>query len=161
MAFKDFADVQYIKTVDTGESPRLGSLTAASNGELAHIRVKLYINGTLNGSEQIRLKVYSDSAFQSLLYTSKWSNINQVIDENGNAVTGDWIGWIRIDFNRENVNNKFPYYIEAEFANYTRNFDTFYLGLAHDFPFPIYDNGEPLFYNHPLAMELFTYIERT
>lgn len=160
MAFKDFAETQYIKTIDTGESPRLGSFQVLENGELKHVRVKLFIKGNFSGNEQIRLKVYSEPTFQSLLYTSNWSNINQVVDENGNTVTGNWLGWIRIDFNEENINKNMTYYLEAEFANYTRNSDTYYLGLAHDFPFPIYDNNEPLFYNHPLAFELFLLTER-
>lgn len=161
MAFKDFANVQYIKTIDTGEAPRMGTFQVAVNGELQYMRVKPYIKGTLSGTEKIRLKIYSDSAFSSLLYTSSWSNIYDVLDEDGSAVTGDWIGWIRVDFNRENINKNMAYYVVAELTGYTRNADDFYIGLAHDFPFPIYDNGESLFYNHPLAFEIFTYTERT
>lgn len=160
MAFADFAETQYVKTVDTGETPRLGAFSTAENGELKYMRVKLYIKGTLSGSEQIRLKIYGDSSFSSLLYTSSWSSISNVTDENGAAVTGDWIGVIRTDFNNENINQNMTYYLEAEFANYTRNSDSFYIGLLYDFPFPVFDNNEPLFYNHPLAFEIFMMTER-
>ena len=160
MGFLDFADTQYIKTIDTSETPNMGSFSVTDNGELKYMRVKLFVNGTLGGTEQIRLKIYSDAALTSVLYTSDWSEISNITDENGVIATGDWFGWIRMDFNRESINKNLTYYVEAEFNNYTRNLDTYYLGLAHDFPFPVFDNGQSLFYNHPLAFEIFTYIER-
>lgn len=161
MAFKDFSEEQYIKTINTGETPRLGTFKVLTSGELVYMRVKLYINGLFGGSEQVRLKINSDTAYSSALYTSDWSEISEVVDENDAAITGNWLGWIRIDFNNENINKNLTYYVSAEFANYTRNAGTFYLGLAYDFPYSIYDNSENLFYNHPLAMELFLRVERS
>lgn len=161
MGFLDFAETQYIKTIDTGEQPRMGTFKVTQNSELKYMRVKPYIQGTLVGTEKIRLKIYSDTTFTSLLYTSSWSNLYEVVDENGDVATGDWLGIIRIDFNRENLNKNITYYVVAELTGYTRNADTFYIGLSYDFPFPIYDNGQSLYYNHPIAFEIFTYIERT
>lgn len=160
MSFYDFSAEQYVKTIDTGESIRMGNFQVASALELAHIRVLLFIHGvtSLSGSEQIRLKIYSNQYYYSstLLYMSSWANINDIT----NLGSVDWIGWITIDFARENINKNFVYYVEAEFQNYTRNSETFYLGLSHDFPWPIYDNSEDLFYDHPLAMAIFGYKER-
>ena len=161
MSFTDFAETQYIKSIDTSETPRMGSFKVATSGELKYMRVKLYVNGTLGGSEQIRLNICGDAACTSALITSDWSDISDIVDEDGVATTGNWLGWVRIDFSRENINKNITYYVSAEFNNYTRNAETFWLGLSYDFPYSIYDNSESLFYNHPLAMEIFTYIERT
>lgn len=161
MAFKDFASVQYVKTVDTSESPRMGSFSLASSGELGHIRTVLYINGTMSGTEQFRIRVCGDSACSSALATSDWMDLADITDENGNIATGDWVGFVTADFNRENLNKDITYYTAIDFNNYTRNTETFYIGVCHDFPYPIADNSEDLFYNHPLVMAIFTHTERT
>lgn len=150
MSLKDFAKVQYVKTIDTSEVIKIGSFKDISNGELAHIRLLFYIKGLLSGTEKFRTKVYSDAGFTQLLYTSSWSDFST-------ASVGNWLGWIRSDFARENINKNLTYYVSCELTGYTRNADTFYIGVARDWPWPIYDNSENLFYNHPYAMQLFTY----
>lgn len=155
MAFKDFASTQYCKTIDTGELVRLGSFQETTNGFLAHIRAMLVIRGVTNlaGTEKIRLKIFSDVGFSSLLYTSEWSNLSDITG----LGSADWIGWIRCDFNKHPINKNLVYYVAAELTGYTRNADIFWCGLNYDFPFPVYDNSENLFYDHPLAMQIFSY----
>ena len=155
MAFKDFAETQYIKTIDTSESISFGSFSVVNSMELAHIRSALMITGVsnLSGNEQVRLKIYTDPAFTSLLYTSDYANLSDITD----IGTTNWFGWIRIDFNRENINANLTYYVQLETLNYTRNAETFWIGFSHDFPFPVYDNAQTLYYKHPLAMQLFGY----
>ena len=159
MSFYDFSENQYVKTVDTSELVRMGGIKPASNIELAHIRVLLFIHDVtmLSGSEAIRLNVYSSTYYYSSTYmfSSSYKNISDITNLGAN----DWIGWVTVDFNRQNLNKNFYYYVEAEFSNYTRNGESFYFGLSRDFPVPIYDNSENLFYNHPLAMALFGYSE--
>lgn len=161
MSFYDFSAEQYVKTIDTSETIRMGSFQVATSLELAHIRILLFIHGvtSLGGSEQVRLKIYTDQYYESstLLYTSSWATVSDIT----NLGVADWIGWITIDFDRENLNKNQAYYVLAEFQNYTRNSETFYFGLSHDFPWPIYDNSENLFYDHPLAMAIFGYKERS
>src|SRR4051812_41488192 len=103
MSFYDFSAEQYVKTIDTGESIRMGSFQVVSAIELAHIRVLLYISAvtSLAGSEQIRLKIYTDEfyATSTLIYTSDWADISDI----SNLGTIDWIGWITIDFARFNL----------------------------------------------------------
>lgn len=160
MAFKDFSDIKYIKTVDTSETINMGSFSTDANLELGHIRALIYIQGTLGGSEQIRLSIYPTEDSTNATYTSSWSNVGDVLDENGEAVTGNWLGLIRCDFDRENINNNLTYYLKAELQNYTRNSQTFYIGFAYDYPNIIYDNSEDELQDHPLAFEIYGYAER-
>lgn len=161
MAYKDFSETIYIKTVDTSENVKVGGLKLDTSGELGHIRVLMYIAGILAGSEQIRINICSDAACTKTIYTSDWSDIADITDENGATTTGNWLGWIRTDFNKENLNSAITYYAQVELQNYTRNADTFYIGLAYDFPLPIYDNSEDFFLDHPIAMQIFTWTVRS
>jgi hypothetical protein len=159
MAFKDFSSDQYIRTFDTDEKIRMGSFKTPSSGELGNIRVLLYVIGTLAGNEQIRTVIYP-SEDQELAYaTSDWMNLSDLVDENDLTVSGNWIGMIRTDFSRENINANNTYYIQCEIRNYTPNFPTLEIGLSHDFPSPRYATSETLFQNTNLAFEIFTYRE--
>ena len=159
MAYQDFADEQYFKTIDTSETPVMGTFQTADNIELQYIQVIIWIQDVtaLGGSEQIRLNIYSEDTYTALLYQSNWRSISDIT----NLGSQNWTGLLRIDFNRENINKNLTYYVRAELQNYTRNADDFWIGLSHDFPFPIYDNGESKFFDHPLAMEIHGYKELT
>lgn len=156
MAFQDFSETLYIKTMDTGEEIRVGSFATANNMELKYIRLTLYIDGATPTNEQIRMKIYSDSGFSSLLYTSDWSTLSDIT-----GVSSRWLGWVRVDFNRENINKNKTYYATIESQNYTRILGTYDIGFAYDFPYPLYDNSENLFYNHPIQTQIFGYINRS
>jgi len=159
MAFKDFASDQYIRTFDTDEKIRLGSFQTQKDGELGNIRVLVYIQGTLVGTEQIRIVVYPSEAQEAAYATSDWMDLSDIVDENGTTTTGNWIGMVRCDFARENINKNNTYYLQCEIRNYTVNYPTLEIGLSHDFPSPRYATGETLFQNTNLAFEIFTYRE--
>lgn len=152
MAFLDFSKVQYIKTMDTGEEIRMGAFKTANNMELKYFRVTLYVNGDISGNEELRVNIYSNAITTGLLYQSSWAKLSDI----SNLGTR-WLGWLRLDFNREAINKRLYYYPTVEARNYTRNVNDYYLGFAHDFPYPIFDNGESLYYKHPLQMQIFGY----
>lgn len=157
MAFKQFSAVQYIKVFDTGEEVKAGSfLQTQNNAEIQYMRVGIYVNGNLSGNEQIRVNMYSNPGANRLLFRSSWSDISNCEDENGNKITGDWIGLIRCDFARQNINKNINYYPSVELNNYTRNADTFYIGLTRDYPFPRYTGGNT-HYSTNYTFELFEY----
>lgn len=159
MAFLDFADTQYTKTVDTGEEVEVGAFQLAKNLELSAIRPTIYITGTSSiTTEKFRMNIYSDVGYTSLLYQSSYANISDIV---GLTTKERWMGWVRLDFNRESINKNIKYYPTLEVANYTRNGDTFYVGFNYDFPFPIYDNSEDFFFNHPLQTQIFGYLPRS
>jgi hypothetical protein len=155
MAFKDFSDTQYIKTVDTGEEIRIGSFFPPKNLELAYMRATIFISGAVPTNEEMRINVYSDDAYSSKLFSSEWSKLSDI-----EGVTSYWIGWLRVTLDRQPLNKFIKYYHTIEFRNYTRT-PTYFLGAAYDFPFPIYDNGETYFYNHSLQFQLFGYVKRS
>jgi len=155
MAFQDFAADQYIKTVDTGEEIRVGSFQTIKNLELKYIRLTIYIDGAIPTNEQVRVNIYSDIGTTSKIFSSEWSNLSEI-----NGVSSRWLGWVRTDFDRQNINKELIYYPTIELNNYTRVPGSYYIGFCYDFPFPIYDNSEDLFYNHPLQMQLFGYSNR-
>lgn len=155
MAFSPFSRKQFIKELDTGEAPKLGKFKDTRNQELSSIRIDIYIQGvtSLAGNEQIRLKIFADPDHNVLLYTSDWANLSDI--EGIGSITQNYRGQIRIDFNKENINKNIFYYVGAETNNYTRNGETFWIGLAHDFPFPRYATGASNFFQTNLAIELF------
>lgn len=156
MSIKNFSNVQFVKSVDTGEEVRCGRFQLQSSGELGAVRNLVYVQGTLAGTERMRTKFYSDANHTKLLYTSDWSPYLT------SALTGDWIGFLKTEYNKENINASLSYYIGVEFDGYTRNGETFYIGVCRDFPYPIYKiTPTPLwFYQHPLATQVFAWIER-
>jgi hypothetical protein len=156
MSVKNFSKVQYVKSVDTGELIRCGGFQVADIGEFGYIRVLIYIHGMLGGTEIMRTRVYLDNLHTKLLYTSDWTVPLST------ATPGSWYGWISTEYSGENINPNITYYLEVEFSNYTRNTETFYIGVVRDFPYPIYKiTPTPLkFYQHPLAMQIFPWIKR-
>lgn len=152
MAFLDFAKDQYIKTMDTGELIRMGSFKVAKSMEIKYARVTIFIDGQLQANEQIRINVYSDPTTTSLMYSSSWRSLSDITN-----VSERWLGWLRLDFDRQNWNKNYTYYLAIEAQNYTAILGTYTIGFAYDFPFPIYDNSQSLFYNHPLQCQLFGY----
>lgn len=154
MAFKDFSDTQYIKTVDTGEEIRMGSFFPPKNMEIAYMRPTIFISGAMPTTEEIRINIYSDETTTSKLFSSAWSKLSDI-----SGVTASWIGWIRCDFNRQPINKFIKYYPTIELQNYTRT-PSYFIGFSYDFPFAIYDNAEPYFYNHSLQFQLFGAVTR-
>ena len=159
MAYGQFNENLYLFAFDTDTTNHLGSFKTARNEELAHIRVNLcvYNQAGLGGSERIRTIVYGDPKYSNALYTSDWADI---ADIDGLTDDHSWIGWVRTDFNRKNINKGITYYLSCQFDNYTRNGDTFYMGLFYDYPYPVYDAGEDLFFDNCLAFQIFGYAAR-
>jgi len=145
--------------MDTSEKINTGGFKVTENGELGSMRVLLHINGvsSLAGSEELVLTLYSDAALTKPVYVSSASTIAAIAavdDTFGN--NENWVGWLRFDFARENINKNIYYYPGIEANNYTRVAD-FWMGFSYDFPAPVYDNGESSFFKHNLAYQIFTY----
>lgn len=162
MSFLNFANIQYFKTFDSAEEVRMGTFQVDNNCELKYIRVLflMYAVASRGGTERIRTKVYSDIEHTTVLYTSDWVSVN-LTNISNLADSHSWLGWLRTDFSKQNMNKNIPYYLSCQIDNYTRNADAFYCGLSYDFPHPIYDNGETSFRYHPLAACIFGYHART
>lgn len=136
MSFSQFNDIQYVRTMDSSETTVLCGFSTAKSMELAHARITLLVNGTVGGSEQIRGLICSDVAGSQVIYTGDYMNLSAIT----NLSTGDWYGYLTLDFNREELNKNNTYYFAVQTNNYTRNGDTYYLAVAYDWPFPIYQS---------------------
>ena len=152
MSFLQFPDKKYVKTIDTSEIVRLGSINIVDNIELQYIRPSIFIYGALGGIEQIRVNLYGDENHLNKIFSSSWRNLSEI-----SMSTNYWLGWIRCDFARQNINKNITYYLSVELNNYTRNGETFWIGLNRDYPTPTYDNSEDLWDGHPLAFQIFGY----
>lgn len=128
MAFKDFSNQLYIKTLDTGEEGGLGTFTLTQNFEVNYMQMPIYVHGALGGTERLRINVYS-STNSSLLMQSDWSNLSDI-----DNIGAYWIGKIRFNFTRKYLQKTVPIVLKLEVDNYTRNGDTFYIGYVLDWP---------------------------
>lgn len=156
MAFKDFSEFQYEKTSDTSEKIFMGGFQVQQNEELHSIRVKISITGAAccMGNEKFRLKIYADQFLKQTIYTSLDSTLSDIVNDDPLfGTTTNWIGWLRVDFAKENLNKNITYYLGGEFINYVRT-PTFVLGLLYDFPDSSYDNGQSNFFDHPIAFQI-------
>jgi hypothetical protein len=165
MSIYNFSEDKYIKTFDSGEEIRMGSfsLASGSQGPLGNIRVFLYIQGfrSLAGSESLVLKIYTSTNYENALITSDTVLINDISFDTSDVAKTGWLGYLRFDFNDEQLNANLTYYPTITIANYTPNADSFYVGLAYDYPDPVYDNGGAFFYDQSIAMQIFTKVQRS
>ena len=99
--------------------------------ELLYAEVELVKFGTRGGSEQARLNVYSRSDMAVLLYSSSWRSLS---DLTGIDDASSWIGRVRFDFNRQNLNPLNTLHVGLELDNYTRNGNVFFVAARMDYP---------------------------
>lgn len=135
MAFNNFFEGKVVNVFDSNETIELGQFKPSVNGELGNIRAELLVHGNFSSNERIRCKIGQSSDDSAPYATSEWVNVTSFDDSNG---SNDWIGWVRFDFNRENINKNQTYYIWLETDNYTRVGDTNYIAVSFDYPYPTY-----------------------
>lgn len=140
MGFSPVHTTQFVKTLDTSETPHLGGFTMPYDLELAHIRLTVYIHNTagLGGSEQLRLGLYSRSDLAGLVVSSDWVTVATWSTEVGTANGAYQIGLMRFDFTtRQWLDADTEYHLAIESNNYTRNGGTFYIATVCDWPDPV------------------------
>lgn len=150
MSIYQFPNQLYIQPFTQGEDLRMGSFQLVESMELQYIRTQLHIYNQAITTQRVRIKIYGDQDYTDLLYTSSWADLS------GANASNYWLGYIRVSFNRENLNKNITYYAAIEIGNYTFSSSSF-IGPTFDFPWPVYDNGAPNFFNHPLTMQIFGY----
>lgn len=165
MSILNFSEDKYIKTFDAAEEIRLGgfSLASGTSGPLGKIRVFMYIQDftSLGGSESMVMKIYTSTNYSNAYITSDTALLSDITFDTSNVLKNNFLGYLRFDFNEEYLNSNFTYYPTITIANYTPNGDSFYIGLAYDYPDPVYDNGGSFFYNQSIAMQIFTKQQRS
>lgn len=147
MSFENFPSELYFRVID-GET-EIGTMSPNELLEISNIRLMIYIHGTLAGSEQLRINIYSVN--DVLKIQGDYLDISDI----ANLAT-DWIGSLRFDFNREVLTAGETYTLKIESNNYTRNGDTLYIAAGYDWPLNTYTTveGAP---NYGIHQELFGY----
>ena len=153
MSFKDFSNVQYVKTIDDGEIIKIGSFKVQNSLELAFMRVMIIFSNYPVTNETAKLNIHSAESVDSetILFSSQDAQLSLI-----SGLANNWIGFLTFTFDRQPITSARTYYPTFEVSNYNRVDDS-YIGLSADFPFPIYDNSEPIVTDHPLAMSIFGY----
>lgn len=131
MGFAPYYKNQIIKVVDTAEEIYLGGYTLSSVTELQWMRIAIYKHGVTSGSERLRLGVYSRADMLGNLFYSDWIDV-------ADFDTGDyWLGYVRFDFSRQNLDAGIEYHVGMQTDNYTRNGDAYYISAVSDWPDPV------------------------
>lgn len=127
MSYLQFPKRMDVRVIASSAVTDLGSFQPIENLELYAMRVKLFIKGTTGGTERARIKIFGESTRGSALYTSSWSTLSSIT-----TLAANWQGWLRFDFNKENINKDIAYFLGIEIENYTRNGETYYISYALD-----------------------------
>lgn len=149
MAFLQFPDTHLIKTIDTAETIEIGKFKMVDHQEFRYVRVLLYQNGTPGGTENMQMRLHTGDDLTAVYATSNTVQLSAVTDN---------LSLVRFDFERPNINKNLTYTVSMVVNNYTRNADTYYLGVSYDFPNSTYSTitaSEDNYTSHPLKMELF------
>ena len=159
MAFLQFPKNTWIKTIDTSEVVTVGGFKPTNNGELNHIRLRMFKHGALPGATKGKCRIHQVTDTSAVFAES-----NQVLFtavETALSTTGDWISWVRFDFSRPNFSKNITYTVSFAFDTYTRVADTFYMGISYDFQFPTYDPASSVdaFTKSTLSLQVFSFQE--
>jgi len=150
MAFLNFPDTLYFKTIDTSETVKMGAFTFASDTRLQYARVMFYLHGSSITTEKFRINVMPGYGQSTPIYQSDWSDLSDISN-----IATNWIGWVRFDFSTEFVDSDHTYYLELEPANYTRSGDTFYIGVALEYSLLVNDDFQTVDHNLPVGVECY------
>lgn len=138
MAHGQFPDEFYVKALETGVTERLCKFVPDIDMELSHIVLTFLKNGTAVGSESMTLKIFSSWNYDKPVLASSSARLLSATEaENSES----WVGRLRFDFDRINLEAGVSYYLAISTSNYTRT-PTFYLGAVLDWPDQIYEQGQ-------------------
>lgn len=112
----------------------LGSLTLTAATELRHLVLTLVKIGTRVGSERVRAKVFSDSAYSTLVATSDWATLADIETALSATSSQSWTARVRFDFGRTRLAASTAYYVGLSAENYTPVGDVFFVGVKADWP---------------------------
>ena len=126
MGVTQFPNRQRFAILDTDSTTWLGGFQSDRHIELKWIRLRLYKEGTLAGSERLRLNIYSRSDLDGLVAQSDWVDVGDVAE----VVPSKWYGLVRFDYAREFINLATTYHLGIETENYTLNGHTLYIGIG-------------------------------
>jgi hypothetical protein len=147
MTIKDLPKYSYVKTVNTGEEILLGAYKQKNHTEVAYMNLYIFIEGGQPTLETMKIEVHRNAAGTMKAFESNTISLSDIL----NPSPTRWKGWVRFDFNRQNMNKNFYYFPKLIIANYTRT-PTYYISTELDWPI----QSNPSITNNPIgrAMKL-------
>ena len=149
MSFSQYADKQDF-IVLRGSKIAMGIIDLGADTELSNILLTFFKTGSLVGSEQLRINLYSSDRYESSFAQSDWVSVSDITN-----LATNWLGWLRFDFSRIDIDKDNLIYAEIETQNYTRVGDTFWMGIGLDWPVLVntFDSND----GAPAALQIFGY----
>jgi len=132
LSLKQFPQDLYALILETSTPLFVGGVSVGNDLELGHVRLHVYIQGTIATTTDLTLTLYSDSGFNDAYATSSTLTFDSI----ENYGTG-WMGTLRFDFDKEHLLSGETYYAKVSSSNYTRNGDVDYVGFVCDWPITI------------------------
>jgi len=163
MSILQFPKILQVHVLGTGEKLDLGGFQPAVNGELEHVTLFLHATGTVPGIAQLFLGLHLSTDFSVSFATSTAFFATTIGSAISGTPTGDWNAVTRFDFGRPNLNKNQEYRLSLQSIDYTRVGDTFFIGAARDFPFPIYELAVPKTFGaeYPAYKSVLAFVEPT
>lgn len=150
MSVRQFAKNQFVSIFDTNENQVASDFILDRNQTLKNIRAKIFIEGTLAGTEKMQCHISTASQTNGIFLSSNIISLSDISN-----FAANWLGWVRFDFIDHHLKSGDTYFAFLEMSGYTENEGTFSVGGIYDFPVPVYDNGAGQFIDHPLALQIF------
>jgi hypothetical protein len=94
--------------------------------------ITIFIRGVLSGDEQFKLNIYPNNRLITPIVSSSWADLSGI-----GTYSGNWIGNVYSDFDGHPLVAGQSYYVTIETNDYTRNADTFYIGVNLDWGSPV------------------------
>jgi hypothetical protein len=139
MSVEQFPNKQWVRILSTDETVLIGGFQFPNHCELVYGNLSVIKKGAMSGTPRARLHFYSTVDMANIVYTSDWRTLSDITGLGG---SNSWLGWVRFDFDRQNINKNITYYVGVEMDSYTADLtdETFWIGFALDGPVYTYES---------------------
>lgn len=144
MAFTQFPREQYFRVLETDTITRMGNFQVPDGTELQHMMLTLFIRGVIASPVNMRVNIYGSDSNETAEFSSEWITLSTTTLSSSPAYTQNWFGNVYADFSGNPLNPNVVYYMTCETSGYTRNGDTFYIGLNLDWYSPVNTQISPI-----------------
>lgn len=151
MSIKQFNDIQDVSVLANDvDVMNLALLLPTENFQLQYIMAKVFLQGSFL-NESLKLRLHSSDNYNLVLAESNLVNL-----ENAGI---NFMGWVRFDFNRQELYSGLTYHLTAVSNGYTRNADIKYISFVHDWPIRFYSSTNIVYTSipsaYPKALQIF------
>lgn len=139
MAITQFPKEQYFRTLNSDQVTRMGYFNLATGTEITFVTVWAFVRGIIASPFQIRMNVYGNNDQAVPIFSSSWATLSAATlldNSTGAPYSNNWLGYFNLDFAGYPLNPNINYYVSMETSGYTRNLDTFYIGINLDWYSP-------------------------